>query len=357
LKHPFTKIQGGTQDNGTWNYVSNEEWVQEMYGDGGQSGFASGNDRQRVNTFTFQENDANFHDGDPTKWVIIGSPMGNSPEGSYFYPPVLADPNPGNPQSIYQGSFSVWRTQDWGGDPAFLEANCPEFTTSAFQPGCGDFVPIGPPGATDLTDSGVYGPPVYGANRIGGAVGVIQRTAANATTLWAATGAGRVFISDNGNAPAGSVLWHRLDPATIDPSRFPTGIAIDPVKPHHAWISYSGYNVNTPLTPGHVFEVTWSGSGTATWVDRSYNLPDFPITSIVLDDVTGTLYASSDFGVMRLRSGATTWKVAGSGLPEVEVPNLAIVPSVRLLYAATHGRSAWVLRLPDHDDDDDDGGK
>jgi len=352
-QNPTSKIQGGTQDNGTWSYVSNEEWVQEMYGDGGQSGFSAATDRLRVNTFTDQANDANFHDGDPTKWVIIGSPMGNSPEGSYFYPPVLADPNAGNPQTIYEGSFSVWRTQDWGGNEAFLEANCPEFTTSSTQPGCGDFVPIGPAGATDLTDSGTYGPPVYGSDRTGGAVGVIQRTPANATTLWAATGPGRVFISNNGNAAAGAVLWHRIDPGTNDPSRFPTGIAIDPAKPHHAWISYSGYNVNTPSTPGHVFEVTWSGSGTATWVDRSYNLPDFPITSIVLDDVTGDLYASSDFGVMRLRCGATNWRVAGTGLPMVEVPNLTIVPSVRLLYAATHGRSAWVLRLSDHRDNDD----
>ena len=61
---------------------------------------------------------------------------------------------------------------------------------------------------------------------------------------------------------------------------------------------------------------------TATWTDRSFNLDDMPITSVVLDDVTGDLYASSDFGVM------------------------PIVPPARLLYAATHGRSAWVLQLP-----------
>ena len=38
--------------------------------------------------------------------------------------------------------------------------------------------------------------------------------------------------------------------------------------------------------------------------------------------------------------------VAGTGLPMVEVPGLTIVPSERLLYAATHGRSAWLLQLP-----------
>ena len=75
--------------------------------------------------------------------MIISAPILSSPEGSFFYPPIIADPNPATAGSIFQGSFSVWRTQDWGGNQAYLEANCPEFTTSAVQPGCGDFVPIG----------------------------------------------------------------------------------------------------------------------------------------------------------------------------------------------------------------------
>jgi hypothetical protein len=49
---------------------------------------------------------------------------------------------------------------------------------------------------------------------------------------------------------------------------------------------------------------------------------------------------------MRLKGGTTTWVVAGSGLPMVEVSGLTIVPNARILYAATHGRSAWSLRLP-----------
>jgi len=40
--------------------------------------------------------------------------------------------------------------------------------------------------------------------------------------------------------------------------------------------------------------------------------------------VTGDLYASSDFGVMRLPNAATTWVVAGGGLPMVEVAGLTI---------------------------------
>ncbi|MFN2633789.1 MAG: exo-alpha-sialidase, partial [Thermoanaerobaculia bacterium] len=339
-KRPQNNLQGGTQDNGTFQYTGSPNvWYQEMYGDGGQSGFSSADDGLRFNTFTFQANDVNFRNGDPTKWVVATGPIVSSPEGSFFYPPVTADPNPSKGGTIFQGSFSVWRTQDWGGNRDFLEANCQEFTTSSANPACGDFVRIGAPGLTDL------GSPAYG-DRAGSAVAVIERRAADTGTLWAATGTGRVFISANGNAPAGSVVWTRLDnKAANDPNRFPTSITIDPANGNHAWISYSGYNVNTPAQPGHVFEILWNGT-TATWTDRSYNLSDLPITDLVRDDVTGDLYAASDFGVMRLANASTTWTVAGTGLPNVEVPGLTIIPSARLLYAATHGRSAWRLQLP-----------
>ena len=343
------KVQGGTQDNGTWNFKGSQDvWPQEMYGDGGQSGFSASNSAFRFNTFTGQANDVNFRDGDPTKWCVATGAIVSSPEGSYFYPPVVADPNPTAGGTIFQGSFSVWRTQDWGGNQAYLEANCPEFTTSAANPACGDFVRIGPPGATDLTDSLVT-TPIYGATRRGGAVAAISRSTApaNTGTAWVATGTGRVFITDNADAAASAVVFTRIDNTSpSSPGRFPTGIYVDPANPHHAWISYSGYNFNTPATPGHVFDVTWNGAvATFTSLDGA-SFPDFPATAIARDTLRGDLYVANDFGVLRLANGSTAWTVAGSGLPQVEVPGLTIVPGVRLLLAATHGRSAWVLPLP-----------
>src|SRR5207248_8681617 len=140
------------------------------------------------NTFTGQANDANFQAGDPTKWVIISAPIIRSPEASFFYPPIIADPHPGMAGSIFEGSFSVWRTQDWGGSQAFLEANCPEFTTSGSKAGCGDFVPLGAAGATDLTDTLNFpNPGNYGNDRCGGAVAAIERGPSTTGTVWAAT--------------------------------------------------------------------------------------------------------------------------------------------------------------------------
>src|SRR5207253_11005755 len=125
---------------------------------------------------------------------------------------------------------------------------------------------------------------------------------------------------------------------------------IDPTDANHAWISYSSYSSLTPSTPGHVFSVTYNPAGpSATWTNLDGSgataFPDFPATGIVRDS-NGDLYVSNDWGVLRLPNGSTSWAVAGTGLPMVEVAGLTIVPGARKLYAATHGRSAWQLTLP-----------
>lgn len=336
-------LQGGTQDNGTWVGIAGDQaWNQTIWGDGGQSGFNAANPDLRFNTFTGQANDGNFRGGDPSKWVVITGDIVSSPESAQFYPPVIADPNAATAGSIFQGSQSIWRTQDWGGDPAFLEAHCSEFTASSDDPNCGDFVRIGPSGATNLTGAS------YGS-RAGSNVVAIERATSDTGTLWAATGTGRVFVSKNANAAAGSVTYSRIDLSTT-PGRFVSGIYIDPANANHAWITYSGFNANTPGTPGHVFNVVFDpGTGTAVWTSLdgagTTAYPDIPATDVVADS-NGDLYVSNDFGVMLLPSGSTNWEVAGDGLPRVEVAGLTIVPGARKLYAATHGLSAWQLTLP-----------
>jgi hypothetical protein len=244
---------------------------------------------------------------------------------------------------------SVWRTQDWAGNQAFLEANCPEFTTSGANPACGDFVRIGPGGATNLTASAAD---YRGTTRSGGNVAAVARGTSDTTTLWAATTLGRVFISKNADATNTSVAFTRLDSLDASsPGRFVSAISVDRANPNHAWIAYGSYSSLDAATPGHIFSVTYDqGSGTATWTNLDGSgaqmFPDFPATGIAFDSVRGDLYASNDWGVLKRANGSSDWIVAGTGLPMVEVAGLTIVPSARRLYAATHGRSAWLLTLP-----------
>lgn len=58
---------------------------------------------------------------------------------------------------------------------------------------------------------------------------------------------------------------------------------------------------------------------------------------------------ATDFGVAMLPSGSTAWVPSGTGLPFVAVYGVTIDSEARVLYAATHGRSAWKLRLDSSD--------
>ena len=157
----------------------------------------------------------------------------------------------------------------------------------------------------------------------------IERTKADTSTAWAATTTGRVFISKNVDAdPASAVTWTRLDDDfATSPGRFVSSIYVDPANGNHAWISYSGFDANTPATPGHVFEVTYNP---ARDLDLGRPLvrhrrPAGHRPRARRRD--GDLYAANDFGVLLLVAGTTTWVEAASGMPNVEVAGLTIVPA------------------------------
>jgi len=349
--NPFNvnDVQGGTQDNGTWESTSNpNNWIQTIFGDGGQSGFDIGNSHFRFHTYADAEIDVNFSSGDMADWNWVADLLfGTEPQ--QFYIPIISDPAVS--KTMFAGTGHAWRTKTQGVGPqtiAQFRANCNEFTGQFNYPlgiPCGDWSPLGDPSAAgQLIGSG------FGADRKGGnGIAALRRTASDASTLWAATATGRVFVSKNADAnDPTTVSFARIDSlAANSPNRFVSGIYIDPANANHAWISYSGFSATTPATPGHVFDVSYNPvTSTATWTDRSYDLGDLPITGIVRDDATGDLYGSSDFGVFRLASGTASWTLAAPGMPSVEVAGLTIVPGSRKLYAATHGLGAWLLNLP-----------
>jgi hypothetical protein len=334
--NPTGQLLGGTQDNGTFSYTGSSAWLESVGGDGGQSGFDAGNGTIRYHNYYDATPEVNFHGNDPKEWLATWDPLQSTGEQRSFYVPFIADPRTGG--RAFVGLEHVWRTDDNGGDQAYLEAHCNTLHVDPFRSKpCGDWQPLGP----NLTGSN------FGQTRFGNYVVVNERAPSDSGTLWAATRVGRVFVSTNADdAQPRNVRFTRIDtPST--PGRFVSGIAIDPADPNHAWISYSGYEAYTPTTPGHVFEARYDPqTGTATFVDRSYDLGDQPVTGIALFGATGDVYAATDFGVLRLPRGASHWQSAGSGLPSVAVYGLTLSQSANVLYAATHGRGAWALTLP-----------
>ena len=344
--NPRNDVMGGTQDNGTWAWSgSPNSWFESVGGDGGLSGTDLANPNIRIHTYTGTASDTNFHGTAPSGWDFNAGPMLVSPESGAFYSPFEMDPSVGG--SVFAGMQHIWRTQDSGGSQAYLDANCNEQAYNYNIPNsvaatCGDWASLG--GAA-FDDAGDLTGAAFGPDRAGFYVVAIARAASDKNVMWAATRLGRVFVSTNAQAPAAAVSYTRIDTAAT-PGRFISNIVVDPSNAKHAWISYSGYNAFTPATPGHVFDVRYNqGTGTATFTDISHNLGDQPITAIARDNQTGNLYAATDFGVLELRAGRTTWRQAATGLPPVAVYSLALSSQGRVLYAATHGRSIYKLDL------------
>jgi hypothetical protein len=351
-------IIGGTQDNGT--HASNPSgpfspstWFVTVFGDGGNSGVNIGHPETRMHTFFNQQGasqiEVNFRGTHPNTtseqaWSWVGDPGSLSGENMSFYIPLIADPNVDG--TWFFGAQHVWRTQDNGGNQTFLEANCNQFIPGhggdIFTGACGDWVPLG----KDLTSTSFGKDKTPGPN---GYVVATRRAPSDTGTLWVGLRRGRVFVSTNADKPNASVAFFRIDTSST-PERFVSGIAVDPADPNHAFISFSGYNAYATATgtaTGHVFDVHFNPSGhTATWTNIDHNLGDEPITGIVLDPKTGDLFISTDFAVDALTPSSTTWVPASTGLPPVATYGLTFDSVNRVLYAATHGRSAYSLSVP-----------
>ncbi len=336
LKSAQTDIMGGTQDNGTWS-LAGKATFESVGGDGGQSGISPRNPSIRMHTYFSSQGDVNFRGTDTLGWDWTFDPFFMGPRESFaFYIPLIVDAKVEG--TWFVGGQHVWRTQDNGGDAAYLDLHCNEFFGD-FTVQCGDWVRLGGPTLTGFA----YGTDKRTSN--GNYVAALARAAGDSGTLWAATRRGRVFISTNADAPAAAVTFHRID-TVAQPGRFISGISVDSANPNHAFVAFSGYSASTPLARGHVYEATYDPiTGTAAWTDISYDVGNLPITALARDDVTGDLFAATEFGVLVLESGSTSWTLAAGSLPAVAVYNLNIDSANRVLYAATHGRGGWKLNL------------
>jgi hypothetical protein len=349
-------LQGGTQDNGTWEGTAGQPtWTQSIWGDGGVSAFDVSNDSFRMNEFFGPYTDINLHGGNQSDWVTVAGPLAYSGEGTAFYKPQISDPVVSG--TLWIGGHHVWRSQDFGGvTQSGISSHCTEF-----QPGlpadCGDFVALGDPsGAGGNNTPGDLTSTQYGTDKRTSAndyVVAVSRASSDTSTLWAATRRGRVFISLNANAAFGSVTFNRIDTAST-PRRFVSGIVVDPKNAYHAFVSFGGYNeaaaADFPTAvPGHVFDVLFDPkTGKATWssLDNGNGpLGNIPINSLALDAKTNRLYAATDFGVLVSVGKSGMWRPAANGMPVVAVSGLTLDSAHRVLNAATHGRGIWSLQL------------
>ena len=342
---PLSRVMAGTQDNSTqWHDGTGniKNWSRVFNVGDGTS--ANGFHRENPDILFASFQSAFFFThfkrgaGGNENWLYTGGPIQFSNEAQF---PNAAPGSgrqfmtfdPGDANTQFTGYEHIWRTTNNGGSEADLLANTCAFTDNFVKPECGDWEALG----AFLTRSN------FGAERAGGVIVAAERSAGDSGTLWAGTSLGRVFVSSNVDSSPASVSFDRLD-SSLSPSRFVSGIAVDPQDPDRAFVSYSGFSALTPDTPGHIFEVVFDGAD-AAFTSLDYNLGDIPVNHLARDDISGDLFAATDFGVLVLPAGAFSWEIAGNGLPTVLTPHMEIHPQKRILFAATHGMGAWYLTL------------
>jgi hypothetical protein len=295
----------GLQDNGTIRSDASGAWPQIFGGDGGDVAVEPNNANHTYEEYVYLDI-AKSSDGGKT-WTDIEPPDGGSSSTARFIAPFMLDP--ANANRIIALGENVWEST--------LGIN----TTSS------DWVSLYDNGSGKVgTALDIRGPAIYE-----GWCG-----ACNPTNPLDPNGAG--FASGLASNVGGT--WHALT-ATGLPNRYITGIAIDPQNANHVFVTLSGFSRHfVPYAgTGNVFEST---DGGAHFTNVSANLPDTPADDVLL--VGGKLVVGTDVGAF-VRKASGQWAVLGTGLPNVAVIDLNLVPGTHTVIATTHGRGVWTLGL------------
>src|SRR5262249_42753526 len=178
--------------------------------------------------------------------------------------------------------------------------------------------------------------PFQGGWTVGDPIDTLAIAAADGNTIYAATGGGivagaqpHIFVTFNHGA-----TWQQVDvPGVTDHYR---QLLVDPTDPQTAYV------VRDRFGGGHVFRTQDGGQ---SWTDISGDLPDLPTNTIALDPrvAPNTLYVGTDRGAYPPTAMGLHWSAFQMGLPNVEVVDLKLAPSLNILAAATHGRGVWEI--------------
>jgi uncharacterized protein (TIGR03437 family) len=319
---------GGTQDNGTNIFRGDLAWDHSDDGDGGFALIDQSNPQVMYHTYFNQSGSealigpAVSEDGG-NDWNFVGCSRCTAQAGRFnptdrvaFYAPMALNTGFTGPNGnvVYFGTHRLYRSVSRG-----------SFWTGLGASGDG-----------------------FGADLTKG-LGVISTIAAhpqlnNSTTppgeiVWVGTSDGNIQITTNaGNLE--NATFTNLTKAPL-PNRHVSDIALDPANPQRAVATFSGFNTNTPATPGHVFLTTNRGD---SWINMSGNLPDVPVTSVALNpNNINTMYIGTDLGVFQTTDGGATWLRLGNGMPRVATFMVRYHAPSNSLVAATHGRGVFRL--------------
>jgi len=217
-------------------------------------------------------------------------PAGTNEQNFVWMCYIAMDPN--NSNTVFTGSYRVWRTHDDGDSWVAVSPMLDESTITAIE--------IAP---------------------------------ADSKRIYVGTENGGFFRSTDG----GNTWSSNLASATL-PGHSITRLATSPADANLLFATVANFGHK------HVFR---SNNGGRTWedVDRG-QLPDVPHHSIAIPRNTPkTIYVCNDVGVFVSLDGGTAWMNVTRNLPNVMVVDLVHHAKDGTLSAATYGRSIWRLKV------------
>jgi photosystem II stability/assembly factor-like uncharacterized protein len=308
-QHPTNPdlVFGGSQDNGTEEFLGNVAWTRRVGGDGGFVELDAGSSSN--GTFTV------YHEFNKGSGFLE-----RSTDGGINFTTITTGISTSDPSNFYI--------------PYVFDA-----AHSGTSTGTGRLL-LGTNVVYETTNSGTNWT-ARSATSSGGWLGSrnidsVAAAPSDFNTIYA--GAGYVHVTTNRGSS-----WTSVDIMPTAPifATIPQ-IVVDPNNSLVAYLVVANFRseMGTSLK-GQVWKTTTGG---AAWTPVTGDLPDVPAWSIQRA-FNGTLYVGTDSGVYVSTNDGTNWTKLGTGLPNVQVVSLRLSPQLNVLTAGTHGRGAWQLFL------------
>jgi photosystem II stability/assembly factor-like uncharacterized protein len=290
---------GGTQDNGTVlgsDLSGPERWRMIYGGDGGYAAIDPNNPSVMYVQAQYFDLQKSTDGGNTFRWSRRG--VSNN-ESFLFIAPFAMDPN--DSQTLWTGGRQLWRSTDgatsWNPASASLDGTS-QASAIAIAPGRGDLVIVG-------------------------------------------TNSGEVYYSDTALSDNGVTSWSWSQPR----EGFVTWIGFDSANTNVVYATYGGFG------GPHLYRSRDGGqSFESMGTQGSSPIPDVPVHCVLVDPgQSARLFLATDIGVFVSEDSGETWEAENTGFATVVTECLTLGTGddgSRYLFAFTHGRGAWRVKLP-----------
>lgn len=156
--------------------------------------------------------------------------------------------------------------------------------------------------------------------------------------------AAQLYKLENAATEVGTEKNYNLSVPRVITNDFLNFIEVNPKNKYQIFCAFSNYSDTS-----RIWKASDLDTDTPKWEDISANLPKgLPVNSVAVDPRSPEhyIFAGTDYGLYYTLDGGITWNKEYR-LPSVAIYEVKIRNSDRTLFAFTHGRGIWYLKLKD----------